>query len=254
MGSAHIPIADNATTRSLRLLAAIAQAEQPQSLADLVQALGLPKATLHRLCSQLVDAGFLARDVESPVFAPGAQLRRLAFDTLNHGSVQALRHEILVELVNQIGETCNFTTADGVHIVYLDRVEAPWPWRLKLEVGTRVPLHCTASGKLLLAFMPEAKRALLIKQLPLQAMTDHTQTSAEALNEECLKICTADHAFDHQEFIEGLTAVAVPVRDENGNVRSALAVHAPTARLSATKAQEFLPAMHAAAKQMGTLI
>ena len=99
------------------------------------------------------------RDADERAFSVGPALRRLALETLNNGVVRGLRHEVLAELVAQVGETCNFTTLDGATVLYLDRVEAPWPWRLTLDVGAHVPMHCTASGKLFLASMPPARRA-----------------------------------------------------------------------------------------------
>ena len=132
--------------RSLRLLSLLSGESRALTLAELSQHLGLPKATTHRLCMQLLATGFLARDVDERSFAVGPALRRLALDALNHGTVRGLRHEVLAALVAEVGETCNFTTRDGASVLYLDRVEAPWPWRLTLDVGTHVPMHCTASG------------------------------------------------------------------------------------------------------------
>ena len=140
--------------RSLRLLSLLAQEGRALSLAELSVRLGLPKVTTHRLCAQLLDGGYLARDVDERCFAVGPALRKLAFDTLNHGVVRGLRHEVLAALVTKVGETCNFTTLDGTQVLYIDRVEAQWPLRLTLDVGSHVPLHCTASGKLFLAEMP----------------------------------------------------------------------------------------------------
>ena len=94
---------------------------------------------------------------------------QLAFDTLNHGIVRGLRHDVLPRWSTEVGETCNFTTLDGAQVLYLDRVEAQWPLRLTLDVGSHVPLHCTASGKLFLATMPEAQRDALIARLRLPA-------------------------------------------------------------------------------------
>ena len=108
--------------------------------------MSLPKGTAHRICTQLLASGFLARGVEDRSFAVGPALRRLAFDTLNHGVVRGLRHEVLFDLMRQVGETCNFTILDGVQVLYLVRVEAQWRLRLTLDVGSHVPLHCTASG------------------------------------------------------------------------------------------------------------
>ncbi|WP_283122266.1 IclR family transcriptional regulator C-terminal domain-containing protein, partial [Neisseria sp. HMSC066B07] len=129
---------------------------------------------------QLLAIGFLARDVDERSFTTGPALRRLAIDTLNHGVVRGLRHEVLSALVRQVGETCNLTTLDGAQVLYLDRVEAQWPLRLTLDVGSHVPLHCTASGKLFLSQMPAKARDAFIGGLPLERMTPNTITSADA--------------------------------------------------------------------------
>ncbi len=240
--------------RSLRLLALVAAAEHPLALADLAQHLALPKATAHRLCMQLLDSGHLVRDVEERSYSAGPALRRLAFDTLNHGHTRALRHEVLDALVREVGETCNFTTLDGARVLYLDRVEAPWPWRLTLDVGIHVPLHCTASGKLFLAHLPEPQREQLFAELPMPKLTAHTLTTTRALRAECLAIAQQGHALDREEFIAGLVALAVPVRGALGLVRAAVAVHAPSARLSVADALARLPALNRAAARLAALL
>jgi IclR family transcriptional regulator, acetate operon repressor len=240
--------------RSLRLLSLLAQEGRALSLAELSVRLGLPKVTTHRLCAQLLDGGFLARDVDERCFAVGPALRKLAFDTLNHGVVRGLRHEVLAALVTKVGETCNFTTLDGTQVLYIDRVEAQWPLRLTLDVGSHVPLHCTASGKLFLAAMPLQERDALIAQLPLTRMTSHTIISAKALKAECEAIAAQGHSNDREEFIAGLIAVAVPVRDIGGRTRAAIALHAPSARMQLAEAQRQLPALRAAAAQMSALL
>ena len=244
----------SSSERSLRVLATLANEGRPMSLSELAHALSLPKATMHRICAQLVEGGFAARDVNERDFIVGPALRKLALDTLNHGTVRGLRHQVLADLVAEVGETCNFTTTDGAGVIYLDRVEAPWPWRLTLQVGAHVPLHCTASGKLFLAFMPRARRDEIIEHLSLARMTATTITTAEALHAECDAIAAQGHSFDREEFIDGLMAAAVPVRDAKGDVRAAVAIHAPIARLPLAKAQERLPSLHAAATRMGRLL
>ncbi|MGR4868584.1 IclR family transcriptional regulator [Variovorax sp. LARHSF232] len=240
--------------RSLRLLSLLASEGRALTLADLASQLGLPKGTAHRICTQLLAGGFLARDVDERSFSVGPALRKLAFDTLNHGTVRGLRHEVLSELVRQVGETCNLTTLDGVQVLYLDRVEAKWPLRLTLDVGSHVPLHCTASGKLFLAQMPKKARDALIDRLPLERMTAYTLVKADALRAECDEIAKRGHSRDREEFIAGLVAVAVPVRDAAGQVRAALAVHAPTARMSLDEAVGRIGALEAAAARMGGLL
>ncbi|WP_295987857.1 IclR family transcriptional regulator [uncultured Variovorax sp.] len=240
--------------RSLRLLALLAAEGRSLTLADLAAQLGLPKGTAHRICTQLLATGFLARDVDERSFTVGPALRRLAFDTLNHGVVRGLRHEVLSALVRQVGETCNLTTLDGAQVLYLDRVEAQWPLRLTLDVGSHVPLHCTASGKLFLAQMPAKERDAFIDGLPLERMTPNTITKAAALRAECEAIATQGYSCDREEFIAGLVAVAVPVRDTAGAVRAALAVHAPTARMSMDDAIARIDALKDAAQRMAGLL
>lgn len=240
--------------RSLRLLSLLASEGRALTLADLASQLALPKGTAHRICTQLLAAGFLARDVDERSFVVGPALRQLAFDTLNHGVVRGLRHDVLSELVRQVGETCNFTTLDGTQVLYLDRVEAHWPLRLTLDVGSHVPLHCTASGKLLLAQMPPKERDAVIAGITLTRMTRNSIVSAAKLRAECDAIAKQGHACDNEEFIAGLVAVAVPVRNAAGDVRAAIAVHAPTARMSLDDAIEQLDALKAAALRMGALL
>ena len=246
--------ASSSAERTLRLLATLADTGRPMTLADLVAALDLPKATAHRLCSQLLASGFVARDVNERDFVVGPALRKLALDTLNHGSLRGLRHELLATLVAQVGETCNFTTLDGARVLYLDRVEAPWPWRLTLDVGAHVPLHCTASGKLFLAYMSDNQRAAMLRTLELNPATEHTITTVKALRAECETIRERGYSFDREEFVLGLVAMAVPVRDGTGEVRAAMAVHAPAARMPRALARERLPLMQQAAERMAQLL
>ena len=248
------PANRSASERSLRLLALLADEGRAQTLAELSQRLELPKATTHRLCAQLLASGYLARDIDERSFVVGPALRRLALDALNHGSARALRHAVLSDLVDKVGETCNFTTQDGASVLYLDRVEAPWPWRLTMDVGAHVPLHCTASGKLFLAFLPAADRDAMLAHLSLPRLTPNTIVRAQDLRRECEAIAHNGHSLDREEFITGLVALAVPVRGASGDVRAAIAVHAPSVRMTAAAAVARLPALLAAAKKMGRLL
>lgn len=251
---AEEPATGSSAERSLRLLALLANEGRALSLADLAAQLSLPKGTAHRICTQLLATGFLARDVDERMFSVGPALRQLAFDTLNHGVVRGLRHEVLSELVRQVGETCNFTTLDGVQVLYLDRVEAQWPLRLTLDVGSHVPLHCTASGKLFLAQMEKKERDAVIGQITLARMTANTITDAARLRAECESIARQGYSTDREEFIAGLVAVAVPVFDAAGKQRAAIAVHAPTARMTMEDAIERIGALRQAAERMAGLL
>ena len=246
--------ASGSAERTLRLMSLLAEEGRPMTLAELTAQLQLPKVTVHRLCANLVAGGFLVRDLDERSFTIGPALRELAFNALNHGTLRGLRHAVLKTLVDQIGETCNFTTLDGAEVLYLDRVEARRPLRLTIDVGAHVPLHCSASGKLLLAHMPRRQRDTVIRRMALPALTAHTLTTPAALKAECEEILAQGFARDREEFVPGLIALAVPVRDAQQTVRATIAVHAPVSRLSMAEAEARLDALQRAAEAMGRLL
>lgn len=240
--------------RTLRLLQLLSDRGRAMTLAELAESLDVPKATTHRLCARLLALEFIARDIDGRRFTIGPALRRMAFDTLNHATSKGLRHEVLADLVKEVGETCNFTTLDGASVLYLDRVEAQRPWRLTLSVGVHVPLHCTASGKLFLACLPSDERDALLERLTLDALTDSTLTSVEALRASFEEITERGYSFEGEEFVVGLIAVAVPVRDTAGQVRAAIAMHCPTTYATRAQALDKLPSLESAARRMSELL
>jgi len=129
---------------------------------------------VHRIIAQLKLAGLLLREPGSQRVQLGARLTRFAENILMHGHASRERHAILQSLVDDIGETCNLTALAGTHIVYIDRVETAWPLRVMLAPGSHVPLHATATGKLLLALLPKVQRERLLRVLPLRALTPAT--------------------------------------------------------------------------------
>src|SRR3990172_11005244 len=129
-------------------------------------------------------AGLVWREPASRGYPPGPGLAALGGEVMLTGGLGAERHSILARLVEVIGETCNFTMLDGAEVVYLDRVEAAWPLRVTLSPGSHSPLHCTASGKLLLALLPKAARTRLLAHLALSRHTDTTITDGKRLAAE----------------------------------------------------------------------
>jgi DNA-binding IclR family transcriptional regulator len=226
----------SALFRALDLLETISRSDRSLALPELEAILDLPKPTVHRRR-----------------YTVGRRLLRLGFDVMRSGATLD-RHAILESLVNEIGETCNFTALAGHEVVYLDRVEARWPLRLHLEPGSRVPLHCTASGKLFLSTLPAGRRKRLLDALDLSAFTPSTLTSRAALETEFGAIREQGYSLDREEFLLGLVAIAVPVVDSEGTTLAAIACHAPSARLSLAQAIAHLPLLQAAALRMAATL
>lgn len=239
----------SAVDRVLELIEAISRTGRALTVPELCGILDLPKPTVHRLCQRLEAAGYLAREPGGRHYAIGGRLLRVSLDVMR-GGAGAERRAILKSVVDEIGETCNFTALAGDEVLYLDRVEARWPLRLHLEPGSRVPLHCTASGKLFLAHLPPFRRRGVLAALELSPFTPHTITDRAGFEKELAEIARIGHSLDREEFLLGLIAIAVPVKDASGATLAALACHAPSARLSLTRAADFLPVLQRAAQRL----
>jgi IclR family acetate operon transcriptional repressor len=150
--------------------------------------------------------------------------------------------------VKEIGETCNITVLDATELVYLDRVESDWPLQIRLNTGSRVPLHCTASGKLFLSLAPAALRKAFFAAQSLARHTRRTIVDRTALESELNRIRKTRIGTDDEEFIEGMSAAAVPVMDARGKICATVAVHGPTTRLPLKRAIALAPALLKAAK------
>lgn len=240
----------SAAARALAVMERVARAERAVSLAELGEALGLPKATVHRIALTLEREGMLLREPVGKRFSLGHRFTSLAITALVNSSQRGVRHAILQRLVDDIGETCNFTMLDGASVVYIDRVEAQWPLRMHLQPGSHVPLHCTASGKLFLSHLRAPMRRRLLSVLDLERHTANTITDPKELERALAVIRMRKVGTDNEEFLAGLVAVAVPVMDTRRCICGALAVHGPTARLSLEQALAHVPKLRAAAAQL----
>jgi IclR family acetate operon transcriptional repressor len=256
---AEMPASDGAgkafpTVKAVSILEAIATARRPLGISEFGVLLGIPKATAHRIAHMLEDEGLLQREPGSNRYVPGARLERLGLDIVAASMSRAPRHAILESLSQQIGETCNFGVMAGSHVVYLDRVESAWPFGLRFEPGSRVPLHCTSMGKLFLSQLPAPKRALMLRSIPLYRYTENTFTDAPRLEEELEKIHAAGVSVDNQEFLAGVVCVAVPVHGPRKQPVAALAISAPLARMTLQQGITHIPLLQAAAKQLAVTI
>lgn len=245
--------AKSRSARVLQLLELVARRDHPASVQEITEQSGLPKATAYRICSALEADGYLRKELGGRGLVAGPRLLALAQSLIGGSSLATARHAILASAARRIGETCNLSIPKDGEMVYLDRVESEWPLRLQLPAGTRVPLHCTASGKLFLSTLAPALRAPLLRSLTLEARGPKTITEADKLGAALDEIRKSQVGTDDEEFLEGMVAVAVPVTDAAGRFFAALAVHAPLMRMTIEQAKSHVPVLRAAAAQLAEL-
>jgi DNA-binding IclR family transcriptional regulator len=244
-----------ATARSFAILDHVAASQTPVDVLDIIGSLKLPKATAYRLVDWFVSHGYLAREPGRKRLIVGPRLTTLAFGALSSSMRNDAPHIVLQRLVHTLDETCNIGTVLNGEVVYLDRVEAEhWPLRLHYTSGSRVPLHCSAIGKLFLALASTPRRQRLLQSLELRRYTDGTITDKTKLEAELRQIRKEQVSFDREEYLLGVVCAAVPVFGKNGEMLAALAIQAPEARMNVQTARGHLPALRRAAAELAEIL
>ncbi|WP_026380344.1 IclR family transcriptional regulator [Afifella pfennigii] len=240
--------------RPLVLLEEIARAGVPVTPTNMMERVDLPKPTVQRLFATLETQGFLQRELDGRSYTPGLRLRRLTTNVFSSLRLKTDNVGILQGLAERIGETCNIAAPDRTGMVYIERVETKWPLRIQLPIGSAVPFHCTASGKAYLSSLPTSRLERFVGGLRLEAYSPNTITDRGQLMEELRRARQQGWAQDNEEFIEGMIAMAVPIRDSKGRMFSTLSFHAPTQRLDLKSAQAHVPLLRDTAATLAQLL
>lgn len=248
------PDGDTPALRLFGLLEVIAEKDQAFNLQALVEETGLPKPTLHRMLQQLEAAGLIQRNGDGRQYGTGLRLRRLAENLLLNSTSHGARHMVLRRLVEEVGESCNLTAFSGGEVLYLDRVETAAPLRFYLHPGSRVPAHCSATGKLFLAQLAPAQRQRLLGHVELERYTQNTLTDHAQLEAELERVKRDGYAMDDEEFLPGLICIGVLVpATDGGKSNLGLALQAPVMRVTRDKALQLLPALQRAAGALAAI-
>ena len=242
--------ANAAAIRAFRILEIISEAREPLSLMEIVERIDLPKQTVHRLIKQLECAWIVTRNMPDRRYECSSRVRNMAVHMLMGAGPAAARRAILQQLVETVQETCNLAISSRDDIVYLDRVQVNWPLRIQLNPGSRVPYHCTSSGKLLLSFLPRSQREHLLKKLPLRGTTRQTITDLDKLRQELVEVRRKRVSTNNEEYMTGIIAIADPVMLDRSRACAAVAIQAPAERTTIEKLMTHLEPLRDAANQI----
>jgi IclR family KDG regulon transcriptional repressor len=237
----------SSVANSIRLLTSFNGGEDELAITTLAQRLGLAKSTVHRLASTLASAGFLEQNSQTGRYRLGVALFELGALVRRRMDVANEARPHLRELLEKTGETVQLGIVDHYSVLYVYEMESRRAIRMAAAVGARGPLHCTAIGKVLLAFQPADFIRETIER-GLTRFTHKTVTRGEAVLELLEEVRDRDHAIDDEESEAGLRAVAAPVRNHNGMVIAALGVAAPVQRMNKKVMQTTVPTVMAIAQ------
>lgn len=236
--------------RTVGILQVLADARSTLGPAEIAEQLSLHKSTIHRLLAALERHGYIRKQPGNGKYGLGLKLFELGSRAVAGLDLRQSAQPILERLVSETGETAHLCVIDGGQMMSVAIAESSRTVRTPATVGRRSPLHCTAVGKAILAFLPERALLALLKQHPLRKYTDRTLVTRAALMAELARIRARGYAIDDEEIEEGLRCVGAPVRNYSGAVVASLSIAGPSFRLSRSRLPVLAEAVVDAAERL----
>jgi IclR family transcriptional regulator, pca regulon regulatory protein len=238
----------------LEVLEELGASPRGLTLTEIARALGRGKATTFRYLATLAGRGYLDQDPESRRYTPAVRVLRLGGAYLAALSLPELAFPHLEHLATEVGESVNMAVLDEAEVVYVARVGARRILSTNLSVGSRLPAHCTALGKVLLAHLAPSERERRLRGLPLTRFTPKTLTSLPRLRGDLEEVRRRGYAVNDQELDLGLRSCAAPVFDRRGAAVAAVNVSVSSARASLDELESrYAPALLRTASEVTSL-
>jgi IclR family pca regulon transcriptional regulator len=215
--------------RGLAILCCFDPEHPVLGIVDIAQELGMSRSTTHRYVITLAALGYLEQG-PGRKYRLGLRVTGLGLSTMSEMGLREHARSDLEELCQRTGFTVSLVVLDGPEILLLDRLRGArrilQRTELEIAAGSRLPAHCTAAGKLLLAQLPEVTQRELIGELKLEKHGPNTVRSKTALRTELAQIREDGLAVDDQEFVAELYAIAAPLRADTGDTVAAIGMTA----------------------------
>ena len=226
--------------RCLRLLSLFSHAPGGLSASEVARHSGLPVSTVHRFLVNLENAGFLGCSGSGKYYL-GIACFSIGHAALSQLDIRRLSLPYLRTLNQHTRETIHLTVRQGLTAVYVEKLDSPEQLRIFSRIGASVPLYCTAVGKVLLAFMPQAELDEVLPQIEPRRLTANTIASLQELEQHLQRVRKAGHAYDLEEHEPHIRCVAAPIWDHAGAVNASLSLTAPAVRMAVPRLRQLAP-------------
>ncbi|MCY3781381.1 MAG: IclR family transcriptional regulator [Chloroflexi bacterium] len=219
--------------RGLKILNLLEHARNGMGTTEVANELSIDKSSASRLLHTLANYGFVEQDRHTSRYSLGPQLVTLGQHLLNRITLRDHARPYLHELVDKTGECAHLAIQAQRQALYIDQVESTAALRVESEIGTLSPLHCTALGKVMLAFgdccIPDE----------LKAFTHRTVTDRSTLEAQLAQTEQRGYAIDDEEYNYGVRCVASPVYDHRGALVGTIGISGPAGRVTLERIDEF---------------
>jgi IclR family KDG regulon transcriptional repressor len=220
-----------AVERALDILLCFNHEEPTRSLTQIAETVRMSKTTVHRLLATLENKRFITRDQVTGLYRLGLRFIEMASLVLQDVELHRWAQPYLQRLSAEFGETVDLSILDGSDVIYLDVIESPQRLKLAAAVGQRLPAFCTASGKALLAYLPEDQVRKILGE-NLEKYTDRTPLSISDILSDLKITAERGYAISEQEYEEDINAVAASIFDADHHSIASIAIVGPSFRLT----------------------
>jgi len=239
--------------RGLAVVQAFSDSRKPQTIANISQKTGIPRAAVRRCLHTLRELGYV--DAELNNFSLRPKVLTLGYSYLSSTPLTVSAQPCLNNISRTLNESSSLAVLEDDEVLYVARAATSRVMSVALNTGSRLPAYCTSLGRVMLAHMPPAELDQYLARTKLRPMTENTVTSVKRLRTILADVRQAGYAVNDEELELGLRSIAVPVRGASGTVLAALNVGAQAARVSVSQLeQEFLPVLLRGAQELSVLL
>lgn len=240
--------------KSVSLLEHIGAASKPLTFTEVVNASGFNKSTVHRLLVILMAEGLVQFDPQRKTYLLGRRLLDLAKKAWKGYDIQVMALDEMLKLNAKYNENVTIGVLDGHEVAYLRWLEADYSWDGMQRPNSREPVHCSATGKAMMAFLADPIIEAWMERHEFTLFTDQTITTAAGFREELKRVRERGFAINDREQYEFSSGIAVPILNYMGEPIAAMNIFALTHRHSLSDLMEWVDDLKAAGRQVSDLI
>lgn len=214
------------------LLMAFGNSTEELGVSELSRMLNMGKSTVWKLLNTFENKGFLMKNPSSEKYALSVQFFQVACQYYNQVSIHTVVRSFMEQLSRKYGETIHFAIPDGDEVVYVAKLDGTFNINIYSRIGRRSPIYAPSVGKVILANLPREQAMDILGRNQLQAFTQHTINTKEALLAELDQIRRRGYALDNEEYEIGIRCVGVPIKNIAGTIVGGLSISGTTARMT----------------------
>lgn len=221
-------------------------------ISDLSVRLAMPKATIYRFLQTMRTLGFVRQEADTEGYGLTMKVFELGTKALQYPDLVDLAKHHMQLLADQTGETVHLGTLIDSEIIYVHKVDSRHMLGMYSRVGRRAPLHCTAIGKVLMAWEHPARRDRVLQGAEFKRFRDKTIVEPAAFLAELERVKAQGFGEDREEFDDHIRCLGVPIFDRLNQPIAGLSISFPTFRYDEAKAPEVVAMLQAASRDIST--